>query len=217
MKCAKGENSLFINPKPILKLEDRFLTIAKIEPSERDVTRVKLCDCDDLEPSFTCLSLKRKICMPEEEWTLLFKFSWNNVSCYAGSQHSLDLEVLIQDWERRCLAQSLQDLWTNLLLYSDMADQAASFTFISHLKPIQEYTSSMSELPFCCLSPSQTPFDLSTFFQSFRKTTSSEKPLVEHSQNLSTLITKKLNKVPIWLLGNCETYNAWNLWTSSRY
>lgn len=63
---------------------------------------------------------------------------------HAGGKAVVDLEEMIQDWERKCFADSLTELWVSLLADSTNSWHAANITTLSRLTPIQEYTSAMS-------------------------------------------------------------------------
>lgn len=74
---------------------------------------------------------------------------------YAGGRPVVDVEEMLQAWERRALANSLADMLSGLVKDSELALHASHASCLSFLTPITEYTSEMSApLPLALLGDS---------------------------------------------------------------
>ena len=58
----------------------------------------------------------------------------------------MDLEDRAQEWERATIAESLQQLWVQMMNVSEDASAAANLAHLSHLTPLDEYTRSLGKL-----------------------------------------------------------------------
>ena len=57
----------------------------------------------------------------------------------------MDLEDRVQEWERSTIAESLQQLWVQMMNISEDASAAANLAHLSHLTPLDEYTRSLGK------------------------------------------------------------------------
>lgn len=55
----------------------------------------------------------------------------------------MDLEDKAQEWERSTIAESLQQLWVQMMNVSEDASASANLAQLSHLTPLDEYTRSL--------------------------------------------------------------------------
>ena len=63
----------------------------------------------------------------------------------------MDLEDKAQEWERATIADSLQQLWVQMMSISEDASAAANLAHLSHLTPLDEYTRTLGDSDKPCL------------------------------------------------------------------